>query len=136
MVNVLCFKSSLVVKEPFNLCFLMLPRKRDFRKQDFNNSLWNIISVVNMIVRISLIFFFLYQILVVQAIAFDLGAIYDLSMTVIKLTYFTVPSPKIGWIFFRMSMFLFDQTFFFDRRHPITNKCFLFHVIFLTIGEL
>ena len=65
-MNFLCFKSLLVVNGPFNLSFLELLRKRliqlntlnVLRSENFDNSLSNMFSVVNVYARISVIFFF------------------------------------------------------------------------------
>ena len=104
-VSSLCFKSSLVVNGPFNLRFLKLLRKRliqlntlnVLRSENFDNSLSNMFSVVNVVTRISLIFFFSisdprnFQFLVV-VIVFDLRAIWDLPT--IYYQYFTTSTPR------------------------------------------
>ena len=66
VMSFLCFKSLLVVDGSFNIWFLELLRKRFIqlntlivlRNENFDNSLWNMFSLVNVIARISLIFFF------------------------------------------------------------------------------
>ena len=143
IVSFLCFKSSLVVNGPFNLRFLELLRKRliqlntlnVLRSENFDNSLSNMFSVVNVVTRISLIFFFSisdprnFQLLVV-VIVLDLGAIWDLPTIYYQAFIFHNLYSKIGWIFFRGNIFTCDKTTSLDFRHPITNKYFLFPVIF------
>ena len=65
-MSFLCFNSSLVVNGLFNLCFLELLRKRliqlntlnILQSENFHNSLSNMFSEVNVVPRISLLFFF------------------------------------------------------------------------------
>ena len=135
-MSFLCFKSSLVVNGPFKLCFLELLRKRlihlntlnVLRSKNFDNSLSNMFSIVNVVARISLIFslFFIrflaiFNFWLFRPLCLILEPFRTFPPFIVKLTYFTTSSPKIGCISFRKNTFPFDKTSPLHFRHLITT---------------
>ena len=134
-MSFLCFNSSLAVNGSFNLCFLKLLRKQPIqlntpnvlRSENFDNSLSKMFSVADVVAKT----FYNYSVFGCSGRCVwswrHLGPSHHLLS---KLTYFTTSAPKVGRIFFCMNIFPFDKIYSFDFRHPVTNKYFIFPVIF------
>ena len=131
-MSFLCFKSSSVVNGLFKLCLLEKLRKcliqpnalNFLGSENFDYRLSNMFSGVNASPRISLIFFFFIS-------GSSQFSIYGrLSTTYYQPHMFQNCTPKIGWTSFCRNLSPFDKRYSFDFIHPITNKSFVFSVIF------